>query len=232
MGVVLVCLLCVGCAGREEKSELLSLLGVDEKITDTSDEGAEKVYDALTLLKRGEADYVKEDYIAASDEYLRFLEMHPFHRMAAFAQYRLGMSYYSQMGTNDRDSGPMEKAFAAFQKVVTLYPQSLYVDEAGAKIRELTHRQAERDFYVGYFYYKNDAYPAAIARFIKVLTKEEKGPIAEKSLYYMGLSHYYFGSLGAAKATLERLLAEYPDGDYSRKGKQLLSQIESAPSSS
>lgn len=229
--IILLCAFCAGCAGTGEKSELLSLLGVDEKITDTSDAGVEKVYDALTLLKRGEADYVKGDYLAASDEYLRFLELHPFHRMAAFAQYRLGMSYYNQMGTNDRDSGPMGKALSSFQKVVTLYPQSLYVSEAGAKVQELIHRQAEREFYVGYFYYKNEAYAGAISRFIKVLAKEEKGSLAEKSLYYMGLSHYYNGSPGAAKTTLDRLLAEYPKGDYSRKSKRLLSRIESASSS-
>ena len=148
----IVFVFCAGCAGTGEKSELLSLLGVDEKITDTSDEGVEKVYDALTLLKRGEADYVKGDYLVASDEYQRFLELHPFHRMAPFAQYRLALSYYNQMGTDDRDPGPLERGLASFQKVVALYPQSLYVDEARAKIQELTHRQAQREFYVGHFY--------------------------------------------------------------------------------
>lgn len=223
-GILLICALSVGCAGTGEKSELLTLLGVDEKIADSSDEGIEKVYDALTLLKRGEADYVKGDYVSASEEYRRFLELHPFHRMAAFAQYRLGMSFYRQMNTSDRDPGPMEKAIVAFQRVVTGHSESLYVDEARAKIGELTHRQAEQEFYVGHFYYKNEAYSAAVERFKKALAREEKGTTAEKSLYYMGLSHYYAGSADAARMTFQRLLAEYPTGAYARKGQSLLAR--------
>ena len=184
-GIFLIFVFISGCATSGEKSELLSLLGVDEKIADTSDQGVESIYDALTLLKRGEAYFVKGEYTEASQEFQRFLELHPFHRMAAFAQYRLGMSYYNQMNTNDRDPGPMEKAITAFQKVVTQYPESLYTDESREKIGVLRHRQAEHHFYVGQFYYKNAAYPAAISRFKKVLAQEEPGPLAEKTLYFL-----------------------------------------------
>lgn len=224
-GIVLFTLLLVGCAGSGEKSELLSLLGVDEKIVDNSDQGVEKIYDGLTLLKRGEANYVKEDYIAASEEYQRFLELHPFHRMAAFAQYRLGMSYYKQMNTNDRDPGPMEKAIGAFEKVVKDYPQSLYTREAEEKRKELARRQAAHHLYVGRFYYKNGAYPAAIARFQKALSKGESQSLIEESLYYLGLSHYHAEHWNEARETFEKLLQEHPETEFSFKAKQVLSYM-------
>jgi outer membrane protein assembly factor BamD len=224
-GIILIFIFLTGCATSGEKSELLNLLGVDEKIADTSDQGVESIYDALTLLKRGEAYFVKGEYIEASQEFLRFLELHPFHRMAAFAQYRLGMSYYHQMNTNDRDPGPMEKALAAFQKVVTQYPESLYTDESREKIGVLQHRQAEHHFYVGHFYYKNSAYPAAISRFKKVLAQEEQGSLAEKTLYYLGLSHYYGGDQKNAHEVFEKLLKEHPRSSYTRESEEMISNL-------
>lgn len=226
--VVLLALFLVGCSRSGEKSDLLSLLGIDEKIADTSDQEAGKIYDALTLLKRGEAHFVKEDYAAAAEEYQRFLELHPFHRMAAFAQYRLGMSYYHQLNTIDRDPGPVEKAITAFQKVVKDYPQSLYTQEAGDKLHDLTRRLAQHDFYVGYFYYKNSAYPAAIARFQKIITKGENRSLIEKSLYYKGLSLYYSEQREEAKETLQRLLQEYPESSFARGAKQMLSELDAS----
>lgn len=230
-GMVLISILMAGCAASGEKSDLLSLLGVDEKIADTSDQGVESIYDALTLLKRGEAYFVKGDFAEASQEFLRFLELHSLHRMAAFAQYRLGMSYYHQMNTNDRDPGPMEKALGAFQKVVNQYPESLYIGEAREKIGILQRRQAEHHLYVGHFYYKNSAYPAAIFRFKKVLAQEEQGPLAEKALYYMGLSYYYAGGQKDAYETFQKLLKEHPRSSYSRESEEMLSSL-NAPSGS
>lgn len=230
-GMILIFILIAGCATSGEKSELLFLLGVDEKIADTSDEGVASIYDALTLLKRGEAYFVKGDYAEASQEFLRFLELHSFHRMAAFAQYRLGMSYYHQMNTNDRDSAPMGKALAAFQKVVTQYPESLYTDEAREKIGFLQRRQAEHHFYVGHFYYKNSSYSAAISRFKKVLAQEEQGTLAEKTLYYLGLSHYYAGDRKNAYDTFQKLLKEHPRSSYSRESEEMLFSLTTASGS-
>ncbi|HLG21708.1 MAG TPA: outer membrane protein assembly factor BamD [Candidatus Manganitrophaceae bacterium] len=222
--IIVVGFLCgallAGCAGSGAKSDLLSLMGVDEKITESSDEGVENIYDAMTLLKRGEAYYVKEEYDAASEEYRRFLELHPFHRMAAFAQYRLGLSFYSQMDSRDRDPEPMEKAMAALRTLVDRYPQSLYVEEAREKIAELTRRRAEREFDIGLFYYKNEAYPAAISRFKKALEPEGKGALAEKTLYYLALSYDAAGRREEARATFEKLRTEHPGSPYARKSER------------
>jgi outer membrane protein assembly factor BamD len=221
---LLVFLLLAGCVGSGEKSELLSLLGIDEKIVDTVDEG-ENIFDALTLLKRGEAHYTQEDYTSAADEFGRFLELYPLHRMAAFAKYRLGMSHYHQMNTHDRDPGPMKKATAAFEKLVTDHPQSLYVEEARENIVKLTRRQAEHEFYIGHFYYKKEAYPAAILRLEKALAKEGKGPTAEKALYYLGLSHYHAGHREEARGIFQKLLSEYPRSPYARQSEGMLAHL-------
>ncbi len=223
----LTLLLLAGCAGSEKKSELLSLLGVDEKIVD-SNEDPENTYDAITLLKRGEAFYVKKDYIEAVAEFDRFLMLHPFHRMAAFAQFKMAMSYYEQLNTIDRDPGPMEKAMTSFQKVVSQYPQSLYVDEASEKITKLKLRESDHEFLIGHFYYRTEAYPAAIARFEKILTQNPEDILMEKTLYFLGRSQFELGEHAKAAETFKQLLQQYPQSSFEPKIHKIQPKLQAA----
>ncbi len=225
--LILLVLLLSACAGTEEKSELLTILGVDENIVDTNHE-SESTYDALTLLKRGEAFFVKEDYIEAVAEFERFLSLHPFHRMAAFAQYKVAMSYFHQIHTIDRDPAPMEKALTAFQRVKTQFPLSLYVDEATEKITELKNRQGEYQFQIGRFYYRTEAYPAAIARFEKVLARFTEGELAEKALFFLGKTHFGAGDPESSLKAFENLLASYPDSAYKDDIEEIRHEIATA----
>ncbi len=209
-----------GCSGSPEKSELLSLLGVDEGIAYTSSQESGTIYDAISLLKRGEAHYIVGDYAEAVEEYQRFLDLYPRHRVAHFAQYQVGMAYYRQINPPDRDPGPIEQAKASFNKVITSYPESFYVKEAGEKIAELLRREAEYHLYVGTFYFKRRAYPAAIARLNVALAQGGEGTITEASLYYLGLSHNKSGDQDRANPIFLRLLKEYPSSHYSRKIKE------------
>lgn len=213
------------CAGTEEKSELLSLLGVDEKIVD-SEQDSEDTYDAITLLKRGEAFYIKGDYIESVAEFERFLMLHPFHRMAAFSQFKLAMSFFRQLNTIDRDSGPMHEALSAFKKVVSQYPQSLYVDEADEKIKDLKLRKAKHEFLIGHFYYKKEAYPAAIARFENILSKGTEETLLEKTLYFLGLSHFELGDQSLASEIFQNLLEKYPQSSFGSKIEKIQNQMQ------
>lgn len=216
-----------GCSGTEEKSELLSLLGVDEKIVDTNQD-TENIYDAITLLKRGEAFYVKEEYIEAISEFERFLLLHPFHRMAAFSQFKLAMSYFQQLNTIDRDPGPMINAMTTFERILSQYPQSLYVEEAKEKIAKLELRTLKHEFLVGHFYYRTETYPAAIARFNKILRKNPDETLLEKTLYFLGLSHFESGDIASATTTFQNFLEKYPQSEFRKKIIKIQAKFENA----
>ncbi len=219
--ILLAFALSSGCARSSEKSDLLSLLGVDEGVAHTSSQEIGTIYDALSLLKRGEAHYIAKDYTEAIEEYRRFLDLYPIHRMAPFSQYRIGMAHYRQINSPDRDPGPIEQAIASFKKLLTGYPESLYAEEAREKVAELISRQAEHHLYVGRFYFKRRAYPAAIARLNVALGKGGDGPVAEETLYYLGRSHYASGNQDQAGDIFLRLLKEYPSSSYSKKVRKM-----------
>ncbi len=191
----------------------------DKDIVDLDGQETENIYDPLNLLKRGDAYRGKKDYVAAVEEYQRFLELYPFHRMTSFAQYSLGLCYYGQIRSIDRDPNPVEQALVAFNKVLTHYPDSLYAEDASIKIANLRERQARYEFQIGRYYFKKKAYPAAIARFQNALRKTGGGPIREQTLYYVGLSHYQSGNIEKAEEVLKKLRMEYPDSSYVRQNK-------------
>ena len=68
-----------------------------------------KVFGTSALLDEASRFYFKGDFIEARGEYKRFLELHPTHPLAAFAQYRIGMCDFYQIGGVDRDPSPTEK---------------------------------------------------------------------------------------------------------------------------
>ncbi len=110
---------------------------------------------------------------------------------------------------------PIENALVSFNKILTKYPDSLYAKDATEKIKALRNQQAEYQFRIGYFYYKKEAYPAAIARLDALLkTGFPPGEITEKTLYYMGLSHYRNGNKEMAALAFQRLKSEYAASPY------------------
>ncbi len=184
-----------------------------------------KSYDPLSLLKKAEDLYRKKNFIEASAEYEYFLSLHPLHRFAAYAQYRLALCYFRQIRTIDRDVEPALKARAAFQKLIDLHPDSPFVQPARNKIQVCMNHLARHEFYIGNFYYQKGAYPAAIARFEAILKNYPDTQVAGKALYYQALSHQEAGDSEKAKEELQDFLDRYPQSEYRRQVKRLLNKL-------
>jgi outer membrane protein assembly factor BamD len=219
-----------GCAGREERSNLLELFAVDPSNADRFERDLDNTYDAMTLLRWAEASHVKGEYAVAASEYLRFLELYPAHVMSAFARYRLALSYDRQIDKPNRDPAPTQKAQAAFQEVIQRDPDGPYTAEARQRLAELAHRQAKQSFHIGMFYYKKAAWRAAIVRFIQTIPDADASLTAQ-SFYLLGESYEKAGYPKEAAEVRGRLQTEYPDSDFARKLPPLPTQNPNPPSS-
>jgi outer membrane protein assembly factor BamD len=224
---VLLCMLSAGCATEKDTagSEIRNLLGIDENTTSLTEGTIEQQYEPLTIIKRGESFYAKKNYIEAAGEYQRFLELHPLHRLAPFAQFRLGMSHFKQINTIDRDSEPLQKAIQAFQKLVEVYPKSPYVVEAKTKLVFCRERLARYQLYIGNFYYRRGAYPAAVYRFNKVIQEYGDLELTAEALYRLALSYQRLGETAQAETALRLLLEKYPESYYGGEANGLMRQL-------
>ncbi len=217
-----------GCSWFSSPSQepFLSYLDVDDKILEATEGSLEKSYDALTLIKRAEAFYRDKNFIEASGEYQRFLELHPLHRLAAYVQFKLGMSYFNRIRGIDQDQEPLQKAIQSFQGLVAQYPTSPYADQAKEKITYCRDRLAEYQFYVGLFYFKKESYPAAIYRFQRILQDYPDTPMVVDALYYLGFSYELSDVPENALTSFQDLLQRYPKSRYEKEVLERLSSLQ------
>jgi outer membrane assembly lipoprotein YfiO len=218
-------LLTFGCASTQKDElgpELRNLLGIDESPSESPKEDLEKTFDANTLIRQAENHYSKEEYETALVEYQRYLDLHPIDRLANLARFRIGLCFYHQIRTIDRDVEPMLKALSSFQNLLKESPQSLYAQKTEPYIAELKSRLSEREYYIGYFYFKKGAYPAAIARLETLLKEYPDSDRVEDALFYLGSSYQKTGNDERFKSLFSQLIQKNPKTRYREQMNRIL----------
>jgi outer membrane protein assembly factor BamD len=126
-------------------------------------------YAKLAELKIADAHYHLEEYDEAISAYEEFEELHPNNEAIPYVIYQIGLCYYEQLDTIDRDQTPAKKAIGTFNRLIKSYPEDPYANKAQELYRLCLKSLAEHDLYVGLFYYKTKHYEAALERFRSVV---------------------------------------------------------------
>jgi len=177
--------------------------------------------DAELLL--ADAYYDSVHYNDAASYYANFISLHPNHPKAAYALFQKGMSYFREVLSIDRDQATTQKALLAFNDVIALYPITVYGDKAKEMVTFLRKRLAEREFYIGNFYFKDGKYKGALARFAEIIKKYPDVGMSDKVLYYIGKSYVELGEKDLAKDAFSTLIANFPDSSFVDDAKSWLS---------
>ncbi len=220
---ILFLIVLAGCAAKEPPFDpAKAFQDAEEDMRQASDEKArknyqaieekspDKSYDAFLMLRVADTYFGEQKYSEALVEYQAFLNYHPVHRDAAYAQYQIAMCSYNELMTIDRDPSPAYAVVKEMRKLLEKYPKSGYEDEARKYIAICRDWIADYELYVARFYYKKDSYKAAATRCEKLL-KDYPGSKAEKdALYYAGLSYTELGEKDKARTRFETLAEKYP----------------------
>jgi outer membrane protein assembly factor BamD len=194
----------------EDKMQKFKYEEARKAYQEIQEKAPDRSYDADIMLRIADTYYGEEKYSEAQVEYRAFINFHPVHRDAAYAQYQIGMCSYQDITTIDRDPALTRTALKEFQALLIKYPGSPYEEEARKYIAICRDKLAEYELYVGRFYHKKGSYLAAVGRFEKLL-KDYPGSTAEKdALYYAGLSYQELGEKTKAIGDFEILAAKYP----------------------
>ena len=109
-----------------------------------------------------------KEYPEAGLAYGEFLSLHPTNENLPYVMYQIGMSYYNQMTTVDRDQAEAFKALKEFERLIARFPGSKFAVMAEKMVRDCKKAMGEKEFYVGEFYFKIKEYRAALRRFEKI----------------------------------------------------------------
>lgn len=163
--------------------------------------------------------YTKEEYEDASSYYASFVRLHPGNKKASYALFQKGMSHFNLMLSLDRDQTATRKALFGFQDIQSSYPESAYMEKSGEMITFLRKRLAEREFYVGSFYFKDKNYRGALSRFAVILKDYPDCDLIDKTLYFIARSYEKLGEEELARETYQTLVTRYPESPYCKNIK-------------
>jgi outer membrane protein assembly factor BamD len=169
---------------------------------------------AVARLTSAKALYLEKKYDEARAEYQRFLDLHPQHERADEAHYYLGMSYFRQADSPDRDQTFTRKGLEEFDLLLSQMPDSQYAPDALERRNLARRKLAEKELYVGTFYFNRGNYAAAVGRFTNLLTLYGRAGFDDHALYLLGESLWQLEQKDEARAAFQRVVQAYSQSEW------------------
>ena len=114
------------------------------------------------LLLSTYSSYQAGDYSEAINSGRRYVQLYPSSPDAPYAQYLVGMSYFTQIPDVNRDQERSQKALEAMDELLRRWPKSEYADDAKYRVAVARDQLAGKEMEVGRYYLNQKNYTGAI----------------------------------------------------------------------
>ncbi|NIS61614.1 MAG: outer membrane protein assembly factor BamD [Proteobacteria bacterium] len=185
----------------------------------------EDPYYTWAELKIADCYFFKKEYTEAIGHYEEFKKFHPFHGEIPYVVFQIGLSYFKQMKSLDRDQEITRNALSNFEFLIANYPPSVLTEKAREKVKICKERLAGKELYVARFYYNKKKYQGAKARLEAVLKLYPEMDALDEALFYLGKSHLGLGEIDLARKVFNDLVGNYPDSEFSEEAKEELMEL-------
>lgn len=190
----------VACAGRDAVVEKPANELIDDGIRQFNKGNYQKAIESFEQLKDwypfskfavsaelkiADSHFHLAQYADAVFAYEEFEKLHPRNEAIPYVIYQIGMSYYRQVDSVDRDQSSAENAIAAFDRLIRQYPQDPYAHLAQGYAENCIKSLAGHELYVGIYYYRTEHYKAAIERFKGLIQKYSDVGVHAEALAYI-----------------------------------------------
>lgn len=171
-------------------------------------------------LKIADIYFKREDYVEAQNEYQTFKEMHPSHVRIDYVTYQLGLSFFNQLpATSDRDLSVAERAILYLDEVMQSYPKSTHVKDAGEYKKKTLKMLAEKEEYIGNFYFIREKWESALGRYEGLLAKYPGMGFDAKALYAAAVSAHKMKDVAKTKTYYNKLMTQHKDSPEAEKAR-------------
>jgi outer membrane protein assembly factor BamD len=160
------------------------------------------------------SNYSSRQYSDAIANGRRYLQLYPSDKDANYALYLVGMSYFKQIPDVGRDQDRSEKALAAFEELISRYPDSEYVPDARRRLLVARDQLAAKEMEVGRFYLNQRNYTGAINRFREVLVKYQTTRHTEEALARIAEAYLALGIVDEAQTAGAVLGHNFPESEW------------------
>jgi outer membrane protein assembly factor BamD len=162
------------------------------------------------------------NYVLAVSSYREFLTLYPQHPRSDYAQFRAAESYFKQMNSPDRDQTATHQALEEYQRLLDVYPDSKYVEEARARIHDCRQTLARSNHLVAAFYQRGrQAWRSAIGRYQTIVNDYPDYDRLDEVLFRLSQCLAAAGRYAEALPLLARLEKEYPASQFVADARKL-----------
>jgi outer membrane protein assembly factor BamD len=168
--------------------------------------------------------YENEDYASALPAVDRFIRMYPRHPNVDYAYYLKGLIHYTEAVTvfskylplqrEERDTTPLKKGLAAFNTLITNYPQSMYAPDAKLRMVHMRNLLATSELVAARFYMQKKAYLAAANRCAYVIANFDQTPTMPEALAIQVQAYRKLKLNDLANDSYRVLKLNYPQSSY------------------
>ena len=124
------------------------------------------------------------------------------------------LSVISRQDLSERDQQASRDSFLSFKQLVEQFPSSRYAADAQVRMAYITNALASHEVHVARYYYRRQAYVAAVNRAQRAVSDFQNAPAAEEALYIMAQSYDKLG-LNELRDGADRVLKKnFPDSRY------------------
>lgn len=142
-------------------------------------------YAGLAELKIADSHFYLEEYDEAIPAYEEFEKLHPKNEAVPYVIYQIGLSWFKQLGTVDRDNTPALNSLTQFNRLKDQFPQSEYTQKAAEHIAKCTANLVGHELYVANFYMRTKKYAAALKRYEDIVEKYPDSKESKEALAKM-----------------------------------------------
>jgi outer membrane protein assembly factor BamD len=167
---------------------------------------------ALRLL--ADSYYKEQLYDEAKLSYRKFRELYPTNKYADHALYFQAMSDFRQVDIAQRDQSRTHNALEEFNQLIADFPKSPFTQKAIPKVKKCTESIARNLLEIGKYYFRTQAFQAAIVRLKSLLENYPKQKFADEAIFLIAESYYREQNYKTAKKFYIRLLEKFPNSEF------------------
>lgn len=173
-------------------------------------------------LRIADAYFESERYIEAASAYDEFRKLHPVHKNASYALYRIALANFNQITGIDRDQTPQKNSVIYFEEFLNKYPKAEYAADVRDKLASVRTQQLQYEQYVARFYYRTDKFNSAIKRLEDALIAFPKDSLHDETLFLLGASRLQSGNQEKAREAFNKLSNDFPNSRFIMDASKLL----------
>ncbi len=161
-----------------------------------------------------DAYFQRQEYLLAASEFERLNREFPQGQYADESIYKAGLSYAELSRRPERDQNETQRALDLFETLLAKYPSTEFADEARAEIAKLQDKLSVKQLMTAKYYFKRQAYDAAIIYLKDLLAANPESSIAPEALYHLYLASNKMGYPDDARDARAWLCRSFPQSEY------------------